>query len=63
MTKSYASGTRDRLIREGRAVNDRRHGARRVQSAVKGTQGNPILAAIRAEARDVFASQGWLLKA
>jgi GT2 family glycosyltransferase len=60
--KSYTSEARERLIREGRAVNDRRHGARRVHGAVKGTQGNPILAAIRAEARDVFVRNGWLLE-
>jgi hypothetical protein len=28
---------------------------------VKGTQGNPILAAIRAEAREVFLKNRWLL--
>ncbi len=60
-SKSYTSEARERLIREGRAVNDRRHGAQRVRGAVKGTQGNPILAAIRAEARDVFQKNGWLL--
>jgi GT2 family glycosyltransferase len=60
-SKSYTSEARERLIREGRAVNDRRHGARRVQGAMKGTQGNPILAAIRAEAREVFLKNGWLL--
>ncbi len=60
-SKSYTSEARERLIREGRAVNDRRHGPRRVQGAVKGTQGNPILAAIRTEARDVFRRNGWLL--
>jgi GT2 family glycosyltransferase len=59
-SKSYTSEARERLIRAGRAVNDRRHGARRVQDAVKGTQGNPILAAIRAEARDAFGKNGWL---
>jgi GT2 family glycosyltransferase len=37
-SRSYTSEARERLIREGRAVNDRRHGARRVQGAVKGTQ-------------------------
>jgi GT2 family glycosyltransferase len=60
-SKSYTSEARERLIREGRAVNDRRHGAERVRGAVKGTQGNPILAAIRAEAREVFLKNGWLL--
>jgi GT2 family glycosyltransferase len=60
-SKSYTSEARERLIREGRARNDSRHGARRVQAAIKGTQGNPILAAIRAEAREVFLRNGWLL--
>lgn len=60
-SKSYASEARERLIREGRAVNDRRHGPRRVHGAVKGTQGNPILAAIRSEVRSTFVSNGWLL--
>jgi hypothetical protein len=47
--------------REGRAVNDRSQGAERVLGAAKGTQANPILAAIRAEARAVFQKNGWLL--
>jgi GT2 family glycosyltransferase len=62
MTRSYRSDVRDKLIREGRAVNDRRHGAERVRGAVKGTQANPILATIRAEAREVFQKNGWLLE-
>jgi GT2 family glycosyltransferase len=60
-SKSYTSDARERLIREGRAVNDRRHGAQRVRGAVKGTQANPILATIRAEAREEFRTNGWLL--
>lgn len=60
-SKSYTSDAREELIRAGRALNDWRHGARRVQGAVKGTQANPILAAIRAEAREAFVGNGWLL--
>jgi GT2 family glycosyltransferase len=58
-SKSYASEARARLIREGRAVNDARHGGQRVIGSIKGTQANPILAAIRAEAREVFDRNGW----
>jgi GT2 family glycosyltransferase len=60
-SKSYASEARARLIREGRAVNDARHGAQRVIGSIKGTQANPILAAIRAEAREVFDRNGWCI--
>jgi GT2 family glycosyltransferase len=61
-TKSYSSEARQRYIKTSRAHLDRVHGAERVHAAVKGTQTNPILEAIRVEARAVFEKNGWLLE-
>ncbi len=62
-TKSYTVDARTRLIAEGRAHLDIIHGAARVRAAVNGCKTHPILKAIRAHARPVFADRGWLLPA
>ena len=60
-TKSYTPETRKELVAEGRARNDRVHGAFRVKEAMAGSRDNPILKAIRARAAQAFAKNGWML--
>ena len=58
-TKSYSTEDRTQYISTGRVQLDRLHGAERVRAAVRSTQGNPILAAIRKEAAELFKQNDW----
>lgn len=60
-TKSYTTAQREELSRAGRAQLDSRHGPRRVRDAVRGVKAHPVLASVRADAREAFLRNGWLL--
>ncbi|MEO1601950.1 MAG: glycosyltransferase family 2 protein [Pseudomonadota bacterium] len=59
-TKSYTTELRERYNAAGQAMLRDLHGTTRVENAVKSTQRNPILAAIRKDARETFPEAGWL---
>lgn len=59
-TKSYTTELRDQYNAAGQSALRELHGARRIENAVKSTQRNPILAAIRKDARLTFPGEGWL---
>ncbi|MEM6680458.1 MAG: glycosyltransferase [Pseudomonadota bacterium] len=59
-TKSYTTELRAQYNAAGQKALRSRHGAARVENAVKSTQRNPILAAIRKDARETFPERGWV---
>ncbi|MEM7498890.1 MAG: glycosyltransferase [Pseudomonadota bacterium] len=62
-TKSYSADQREKYNKAGQSTLHRLHGKARVMNAVKSTQRNMILAAIRKDAREVFPQRGWLARA
>ncbi|MEM7527214.1 MAG: glycosyltransferase [Pseudomonadota bacterium] len=59
-TKTYTSDQREAYNSRGQGNLRRLHGQARVENAVKSTQRNLILAAIRKDARESFPDKGWL---
>ncbi|MEL6766959.1 MAG: glycosyltransferase [Pseudomonadota bacterium] len=59
-TKSYSDAQREQYNKAGQATLHRLHGKARVVNAVRSTQRNLILAAIRKDARETFPAQGWI---
>ncbi|MFW5641263.1 MAG: glycosyltransferase family 2 protein [Roseicyclus sp.] len=59
-SRSFSTKARSENIRAGRHQLLSLYGAARLERATRSTQHHPVLAAIRAEAREAFAANGWL---
>ncbi|MEO0426577.1 MAG: glycosyltransferase [Pseudomonadota bacterium] len=59
-TKSYSNAQREQYNKAGQATLHGLHGKARVVNAVRSTQRNLTLAAIRKDAREVFPERGWI---